>query len=460
MSNDRREQRGRSRWGRALRALAPAALLVGVAACDPESAITLPDPDLITIDIVEDPDNLDALRNGVLFEFARAYSGPAANNQTPGIIGIGGLLADELWYASTFPTMRQIDQRSVQRTNGDLENIYQFLHRARNLAAEAGKRYAASDRANSADHALVQNLNAYTYVFFGENFCSGVPVSSAPLGQPLEFGGGLTTVEMFEEAVARFDDAIVMAQTAGSSEQLDAARIGKARALQALDRHDEAAAAVADVSTSFQTDVTYSQNASSPNNGVWYNINTERRSSAATRDGENGLSFFQRGSSPQTDPRIPVDSAGFGLGGTGVPLYVQGKYPQRGSDIPLASGIEARLIEAETLLDGGASAAYLPVLNALRATVPGLGDLADPGNPDDRVRQLFEERAYWLWLTGHRLGDLRRMVRQYGFGPGEVFPTGPTIFGSQRGSDVNFPIPEVELNNPEFTERDCFDRGA
>lgn len=457
MSDDRgREIRSGRRW--LWGAVVPAVLLATVASCDVESAITLPDPDLITLDVVEDPANIDALRNGVAFEFGRAYSGPDGNNETPGIVGISGLLADELWYASTFTTMRQIDQRNVQVDNGALEDIYEYLHRARNLAQEAEVRYAESEQANSADHAYVQTVNAYTYVFFGENFCSGVPFSAAPLGEPLEFAGGLTTEEMFEEAVTRFDQAISLAESAGATDEEFAARIGKARALQNLDRHDEAAAEVSGIPTDFQYLVTYSDNAASPNNGVWYNINTEQRTSAATEKGENGIDFFDRGEDPQTDPRIPVDSAGVGLGTT-IPHYIQLKYPDIGSDIPLATGIEARLIEAEAMLDGGASAAYVSVLNELRDGVEGLGDLSDPGDPDARVEQFFEDRARWLWLTGHRLGDLRRMIRQYGFSESEIFPVGTTIFGAQRSTDVNFPIPELEENNPEF-EGDCFDREA
>lgn len=457
MSNDReRDTRSGRRW--LCWAIVPAVLLAGVAACDTESAITLPDPDLITLDVVNNPDNLDALRNGVSWEFGRAYSGPAGNNETPGIIGISGVLTDEMWYASTFTTMRQIDQRSIQQDNAAVEEIYEYLHRARNLAQEADNRYAESEQANSSDHAFVQNMNAFTYVFLGENFCSGVPFSAAPLGEPLEFAEGLTTEEMFEEAVARFDEAITIAEAAGATDHLNAARIGKARALQNLDRHEEAAAEVSGISTDFEFLVTYSDNAASQNNGVWYNINSEQRSSAATEDGGNGLAFFERGPDPQTDPRVAVDSAGVGLGTT-IPRYEQSKYGERGADIPLATGIEARLIEAEALLDGGASAAYLPVLNTLREGVDGLDELSDPGDPDARVEQFFEERAFWLWLTGHRLADLRRMVRQYGFDESEIFPTGATIFGAQRSNDVNFPIPEVERNNPLYAG-DCFDRSA
>jgi hypothetical protein len=159
--------------------------------------------------------------------------------------------------------------------------------------------------------------------------------------------------------------------------------------------------------------------------------------------------------------------------GTSIDAYLPLKYDDGGSDIVLASWVEARLIEAEAQLDGGSSAAYLPVLNDLRANVvdilPGLGitpdgteeldPLTDPGTAEGRVRQLFEERAKWLWFTGHRLGDLRRMIRQYGFTQDQVFPTGTPIFGGVYGGDVNFPIPFQEANNPEF-DGQCFNRDA
>ena len=71
---------------------------------------------------------------------------------------------------------------------------------------------------------------------------------------------------------------------------------------------------------------------------------------------------------------------------------------------------------------------------------------------------LFNERARWLWLTAHRLSDLRRLVRQYNRAADAVFPTGP-YFKSQQpsyGTDVNFPIPLDEANNPNFAQ--CLDR--
>lgn len=68
----------------------------------------------------------------------------------------------------------------------------------------------------------------------------------------------------------------------------------------------------------------------------------------------------------------------------------------------------------------------------------------------------FEERAYWLWQTGHRLGDLRRLIRDYGRDPETVFPSASYHKVGGYGMDVNFPVPIDEENNPNFEE--CLDR--
>jgi len=109
-------------------------------------------------------------------------------------------------------------------------------------------------------------------------------------------------------------------------------------------------------------------------------------------------------------------------------------------------------------LNKGASASYLTTLNSLRSSNGITTPLTDPGTATARVRQFFQERAFWLWLTGHRLSDLRRLVRQYGFTAAQVFPTGQTIFGAPYGTDVNLPLPFQERNNPAATSGQCIDR--
>jgi hypothetical protein len=429
-----------------------------VAGCDLDSIVELPDPDLITLPVVRDTANLPLLRNGVMFEFARAYAGEASNASTAdfGQIQMSGLLADEMMYTSTFSSHQEIDARRISAANGGVLIAFRYLQRARNLAELAAELYEDSPRANSQDHALLLNLAGFTYVMFAENYCSGVPFSRQPFsGEPV-YGAPQSTEQMLNLAIQRFDEAAAIAATAQSQSMVNLARVGKARALLNLGQFAQAAQVASLVPSDFVYNVEYGEDQSSQHNGVHFFNNQARRVSVATLEGTNGLNFFNRGGSPTIDPRIPVDSLGLGSGTT-FPHYAQLKYNARGADIPLATGIEADLIEAEALLDRGNSNAYLPILNSLRATV-GLPDLADPGTPAARVDQFFAERAHWLWLTSHRLGDLRRLVRQYGRSVNETFPIGITIFGEPYGSDVNFPVPEDELNNPNFDQ--CIDRNA
>ena len=133
----------------------------------------------------------------------------------------------------------------------------------------------------------------------------------------------------------------------------------------------------------------------------------------------------------------------------GSPNFQQ-KYTDRTSNIPLATGVEARLIEAEAQLVTNPAAA-LATLNALRATVPGLQPLVLDLTVDGREDQLFAERAFWLFATGHRLGDLRRLLTQYGRPYETVFPTGAYFKGGLEYEVMaNLPIPVDERNNPNF----------
>ena len=454
--------RSRSRLGAAVLLLAS----FGLGGCDIESLIELPDPDLITLPTVQDPANVMNVVNGALFEFARAMSGPAGNNQTPGLVGISGLMADEMWYSSTFSSMREIDRRVMFNTNGDVDNVYTWLHRARNLSEEAEKLLAASDLSDSAERARMMALSGYVFLFFAENWCANVPFSSAPLGQQLIYRAAIDTDAMLDSAIVRFD-AVIDGDVPGNAGFVNLARVGKARALQNKGDMAGAAAAAAAVPDDYEYAVEYNESASGQNNGFFYNLNTEGRTSVATDEGTNGLHFFNRGvgTTPTAvaadpvltvDSRAPVDSA---FGGTAdIVRYAQFKYQLRGDDIVLASGIEARLIEAEADLNAGATAGsaaagnWLAILNDLRADNGVAGVLVDPGTARDRVELLYQERAFWLWLTGHRLGDLRRLVRDYGYPVNTVYPIGNTVRGESRGDAVSFIVPLDEANNPEYTD--------
>ena len=88
----------------------------------------------------------------------------------------------------------------------------------------------------------------------------------------------------------------------------------------------------------------------------------------------------------------------------------------------------------------------------------GLAALTDPGTPGGRTDLHFQERAWWLQLTAHRLGDMRREVKSFGKPTSAVYPSGAYFKGANYGPNLELPIPLDEVNNPNFTQ--CLDTGV
>jgi len=430
-----------------------AALALGAAACDSQEILDVPDPDVATPESVQDKAALGAVLGGAIGDFAVAYSGSAGTDSQ---ISISALFTDEFQWAETFPTRQEVDIRSIQPVNATMDGLFRNLQRARTAAARAADGFARFDPA-AAGYGEALNLEGTVYNLAGENYCSGVPFSELVDGQTT-YGNPLPRDSIFARAVVRADSALrVLGAFAGTAfaSQRSFAQLVKGRALVNLGQHAAAATAVASVPTTFQYVVFHSENSPRQYNGIFSLVYEGRRFTVGELEGGNGLPFRS-----QQDSRTPnargTGSLSNGFDGT-TPLFLEQKYPARATAVPVANGIEARLIEAESSLRAGNFGAALITLNTLRAG-SGLAALADPGTPAARENLLFRERAYWLWLTSHRLGDLRRLVRQYGRNPESVFPTGPFFKGGVYGPDVNFPIPFDETNNPNFTT--CLDRNA
>ena len=421
-------------------------VIVAASACNIGDLLDVDDPDVATPGSLTGEDALPVLLAGAFGDFQLAYSGDNAG-VTEGLVNLGGLLADEFEIAESFPTRVPIDRRDIDNVNTTLNTAYSYVHRARAAAELSARRHEEFDP-NSSGHALSLAIAAYSYILLGENFCSGVPVSTLTDAGGTEFGPPLSTEQLFNEAIERFDAAIA-ASEADSPEQY-LALVGKARALLNLNRPADAATVAADVPDDFVFEIEHSDNTARQENGVFAYVNIQGRWSVANNEGGNGLPYRSA-----ADPRVtfeldPDDGVGF----DGVtPMYHQLKYPERESDVVLASGTEARLIEAEAQLRAGNATGWLATLNALRA--PGLPALTDPGTPAARIDLMFRERAFWLWLTAHRLGDMRRLVRQYNRAANSVFPTGAYSQGGNYGDDVSLPIPFEELNNPLAQECDA-----
>lgn len=441
------------------RLLAPAGALaagLAVGACSTDT-LEVSNPDVINADAVTNAAGATAVRNGALRDFAVVYSGTQ-----DGFIVATGNLADEINATDTFFDRLLPNERSIPNNLPVQDTYYTNLHRARTGAARAIRLWTQLKPAAKDSLSELYSLRGFTETFFGEAYCAGVPFSDEQDGQ-IAYGEPLTTPQLFQRSVATFDSALANA-TAANLQQL--AAVGRGRALLNLGQFAEAARAVAAVPTTFRYQVFHSAATGAQFNGVWSGLSVpSARYMAATNEGTNGYAYLQT----PADPRMPwAPSTRLGFDGSTRNMPTQMKYPANTSPATLADGIEARLIELEARLQGGAQAdrdAVFAGLNTLRATAvtPGMPALTGgaPTTQAAAVDQFFRERAAWLWLTGHRLGDMRRLIRQYGRAANTVFPVGPvaTRVGSTYGSDVNYPIPFIESNNPK-AQQGCLNRGA
>jgi hypothetical protein len=165
------------------------------------------------------------------------------------------------------------------------------------------------------------------------------------------------------------------------------------------------------------------------------------------------------------DPRLPVTKR-TSAGQDGQTFTNTTAVYQQLTSVDVVNGIDARFIEAEKALRDGNVTQWLSILNALRAAPPQIHDvevppmpaLTDPGTEEARIDLHFREKALWTFSRGQRLGDMRRLIRQYGRTANEVFPIGPHFKGGDFGTDVNLPIVTNERNNPNFVG--CLDRSA
>lgn len=453
------------------------AVMLPLTACDTDKLLEINDPDRVTTGTLDDPSQIGTIVAGAISEFNRAFSGAGNDRFTSSV----AIFTDELLSTGTFTTRTAMDRRNLfQPDAGNTsDQAYINLQRARRATKDAAVSLVDFEMQSDPDFALMKALEGFTYVALAEAFCGPIPFSDVVEGVR-EDGVPISNTEALNTAISKFDQGI----------SNDVAKMGKGRALLMLGQYAAAAAAVSSVSTDFFFEVEHSDNSGGQNNPVW-SLQSNGRYSLSEGEGINGLNFRtgeQAGlmGDPRSmwweDPNKGFDPA--------FDLYVTRRHNRRTSNAIVADGIDARLIEAEADLNSGNTAGWLATLNALRADVdnlmgdrvddyadflglsPGdmdfnaaapntdLNPLVDPVNPADRVTLMFQERAYWLLFQGRRLGDMRRLVTQYGRTESQVFPTGAYHKGGEHGDDVAFSLDFDEVNNLNYDPNACNTKSA
>lgn len=436
--------RTNSRMRGALAVAALGAILV-TTACSRDELLAVNTPDQITPEAAASPSGAAALRVSALGNFANFYSGDNAGSGVSMRIA-SGLLGDEM--TTSRGGTEHMDSRAVNE-NTFPSTVWSLVGSAQTQLIRARKalaQFGTAGTTNQSQMAQMQALEGFVYLITGELYCNGVPIGNADDANPQT--ASLSNAQLFARAIAAFDSSLTLAPTSDANIR-NLATVGKARALVDQKSYSQAAALVTAIPTSYQYMVQHSR--TTIINDVYDWMVGTRNFGVVNREGGNGLDYLSAG-----DPRIRFGTTAPGQDGS--PTISPTKYPSPDSPVELATGIEARMIEAEAALDAGNVAAFIGFLNTARATVSGLAPLTDPGTANARVDLLFRERAFWFWLTGHRVGDLRRLVRQYSRGAETVFPTGAYFKGGVYGTDVNLIPSNAERNNTGYAG--CTNRSA
>ena len=121
---------------------------------------------------------------------------------------------------------------------------------------------------------------------------------------------------------------------------------------------------------------------------------------------------------------------------------------EEGTDMVLASYLEAPYILAEA---GGMTNAELRDFINERRAVGGQGAFTGPDS--ELQAELRDQRRRDFFLSGHRLGDLRRYLELYGV---DEFPSGPHPndeefgWGNYRSATCFIPHRNEEISNPNY----------
>ena len=462
-------------------AIAALPLLGGVAACNKNDLLEAVDPDVIDPNDINSAEGALALYVGALGRLRQATGGTSVGSGAEGSSWLfGGLLADEWSTSSTFVQNDETDERTIQTSNSTVEGMFRDLARARTSATQAIKSMKEFRETEVAKIAELYFARAFAEMQMANDFCNGIPLSDGS-GDEIAYDTPRTNAEVFQVSIASADSGLALVEGATSADGIKIRRsllVTKARALIGLNRQAEAAAlvTVAAVPTNFSYEVTYA--VTSGSNVLWNQPNSSLRYAVGDSVEGNARNLLVKNAIPflsAKDPRVPAQYV-IASNGKDTTKSQDGKTFARTTSlwarltsVPVVNGLDARLIEAEGKLKAGDIAGMMTIMNALRAAPPKLGEIQPtamaplplPATQRAAEDLYFREKAFWQFSRGHRLGDMRRLIRQYGRTQDQVFPIGEHYRGGNYGPDVNLPVPQAEENNPELNSKPaCIDRNA
>lgn len=443
-----------------------AALLAGGACTVQDSLLEQQQPQIIRPSDVTSATGALSLYNGALGRFRTALNGGNNNQET--IWNFEGLMTDEVQSADSFLERNNADQRVTQTNDGVMGATYDRVQQSRGYARDAIKSLRQYSPTETTKIGEMYMEIGFMELTLGQAFCNGIPLGETIDGVP-QYTKPLTNAEVFQTVIAREDSALasITGTDAASLAVRNAALITKARAQVNLGQFATAATTVSGIPTAYTYLITYSLTTQS--NEWWQMFASSKRFSVGDSVDPtnkqrimNAIPFYSAG-----DPRVKVGARTSTVGLDTKTPFTDMQNWGREDPISLVNGLDARMIEAEALLQTGNYTGMMAILNTLRTSPPKYGNLTItalpaiatvPATKDAAADVFFREKAFWQYGRGERFSDLRRLTRQYSRGAETVWPTGAfqPLKGGSFGTNTQFPVPDSERANPNFSG--CIDR--
>jgi hypothetical protein len=423
------------------------AALLAVTACAFNDILGVHVPGRVQEGALDDPSLANTLAASVVSDLECAW-----NNYVAG----AALIGDEFVQASGNLNQRNWASRRITADEPTLAQgscrtaygIYTPLQTARFQAQDLFKRVDAFPDAKVPNKTLLKaQIRAYggfALVALGEGFCQ----------MALDGGPLMTPKDVLTVAESQFTDAISLATTAGSSDILNMALVGRARVRLDLQNFSGAIADAQKVPIGYIKVATRDASDVRRYDALCENITCPQNRNATVAPNYRNVTW-----QGVPDPRVVVSTTGqLAFDNAQIHYFPTKKHTSRDYGLLLASYKEARLFVAEASARTGDLATARTLINQMHteAGIPAY----DPSATDDQtavVTQVIEERRRELFTEGgHRLNDQLRFrgtawAIPFKGEPGSIFPTGVDATGLPYGSTTCFPLPTVEIiGNPNI----------
>jgi len=235
--------------------------------------------------------------------------------------------------------------------------------------------------------ARAQLYAGMAYLKFASIFCEAA----------YDGGPAVPASESYDRAEARLTDALQRGQAAGLGDIENMARLMRARLRLYTGDHEGAIADARDVPHGFLWEMTHSQSDRASFTWDLFDLTRSIAMVVVHPDFRN-----------LDDPRVVATETG-GVGQDGsTPVWRQEKYPSRSVNIPIARWQEARLIEAEILIERGDVAPAVSLMNEVRRAA-GLEEFSAGMSIEEARETLRSERTLEFYIEGpHRVVDRAR----------------------------------------------------